>query len=282
MFPFKRRQLEWQWRICEAHIAWGPDTTSFLPSMASARPQLNSANGCQSNVNLDSIGSPLDLPSSLLPHHVGCKFAKPHWLKVAMAFVKIMWFNAHRGHLVGRTQWLHGYYFSPRTLSVQTTVSHTPKPMCHLQTLSLTSSSRQCFHQTEWSFSGRRSHLRLEGRSTCLPKISWDIRCQNTKKVFAFCSQWQTHQTSQKRKSKLYKFLSKPQKRIQGAAITTDIRNRPQQLQRSSPEHSTSSYHSADDPSTEMLPPEWIKFFSTKIAPAGRGGRTMIWLPKCN
>ena len=51
------------------------------------------------------------------------------------------------------------------------------------------------------------------------------------------------HQTSQRRKSrKLHKCRSRPQKRIQGTAITTDIRNRPQQLQRSFPAlHGTST-----------------------------------------
>ena len=32
----------------------------------------------------------------------------------------------------------------------------------------------------------------------------------------------------------------------------------------------------AEDPSTEMFPPVWLKFLETQIAPAGRGGRTMI------
>ena len=63
--------------------------------------------------------------------------------------------------------------FSPQTLSVQTTVSHTPKPCpgtWYLQTLPLTSLSQQGFHRTEWSVPWRRSHLRLQGRSTWFRK----------------------------------------------------------------------------------------------------------------
>ena len=114
--------------------------------------------------------------------------------------------------------------------------SATPQSPWHLHTFALMSSSPQGFHRTEWSGNRRRSHLRLEGRSTWLSTISRHTRCKNIKNVYSICSEWQRHQTSQKRKSrKLHKSLSRPQKRIQGTAITTDIQSRPQQLQRSSP-----------------------------------------------
>ena len=50
-----------------------------------------------------------------------------------------------------------------------------------------------------------------------------------------------TPNISKRKSRKLHKSLSRPQQRIQGAAITTDIRSRPQQLQSSPPEHGTSA-----------------------------------------
>ena len=79
-------------------------------------------------------------------------------------------------------------------------LSATPQSPWHLHTFALTRSSPQGFHRTEWSVPWRRSHLRLEGRSTWLPKISRDTRCKNIKNVYAICSEWQRHQTSQKSK----------------------------------------------------------------------------------
>ena len=66
---------------------------------------------------------------------------------------------------------------------------HSPTPQSrarhswHLQTFALTSSSWQCFHRTEQSVPWCRSHLRLEARSTWLPKIRKDTRCKNIKNV---------------------------------------------------------------------------------------------------
>ena len=66
---------------------------------------------------------------------------------------------------------------------------HSPTPQSrarhswHLHTFALTNSSWQCFHRTEQSVPWRRSHLRLEGRSTWLPKIRKDTRCKNIKNV---------------------------------------------------------------------------------------------------
>ena len=79
--------------------------------------------------------------------------------------------------------------------------SATPQSPWHLRTFALTSSSPQGFHRTVWSLHGRRSHLRLEGRSTWLPKISRDTRYKNINNVYAIWSEWQRHHTSQRHKS---------------------------------------------------------------------------------
>ena len=149
---------------------------------------------------------------------------------------------------MGRTQWLHGYMatISSRALSVQTTP-------WNLQT-SLTSSSQQCFHRTEQSFSRRRSHLRLEGRSTWLLKIRRDARCKNIKNAYACLRQ---HQTSQKHIfRKLLNVFPNPK--------SGDCRH-PESSPASPEELSSTAPPScfAKDPSTEMLPPEWLKFSLT-------------------
>ena len=62
------------------------------------------------------------------------------------------------------------------------------------------------------------------------------------KNVCAICSEWQKCQTSQKRKSrKLHKLFPDPKSVSRGLQSPQTSRNRPQQLQRTSPEHGTSA-----------------------------------------
>ena len=116
---------------------------------------------------------------------------------------------------MGRTQWLHGYYFSPQTLRIQTTVSHTPKPCA-----------------TSILLCPRVHHRKAStGLSEVIPDI--DRTC-GWKADLLGCRK--SAGTPDARISRMsMRCRSRPQKHIQGTAITTDIRSRPQQLQRNSP-----------------------------------------------
>ena len=170
-------------------------------SMAAIGAAMKKEKGCQSNVNLASILA----NHQFLPGLAKLTSSAPCWLKVCQAALPEGRRGICKDHVfnhIEATWWSSSRAWHNSCMESSSRAWHSASPgTWHLHRLALTNSSRQGFHRTEWSVSGHRSHLRLEGRSTWLPKISRDTRCKNIKNVYAICSEWQRHQTSQRRKS---------------------------------------------------------------------------------